>query len=111
VGEAANRRSIEPCSGAEPREVMPLVSYRANAEVTLRWQRSDQVVHGLHEIHEVAGRRQSAKQVLKVMHLTKRNYLNRVLSIVRAKRTGEWEVKKGKTSERREVYIDPEYCK
>jgi hypothetical protein len=48
---------------------------------------------------------------IKVIHLTRRNYLNRVLSIVRAKRTGEWEVKKGKTSERREVYIDPEYCK
>jgi LPS sulfotransferase NodH len=83
----------------------------ANAEAILRWERSDQVVHGLHEIHEVADRRQSAKQVLKVIHLTRRDYLNRVLSIVRAKRTGEWGVRKGKTSERRELYIDLENCK
>ena len=43
---------------------MPLVSYRANAEAILRWERSDRVVHGLHEIHEVAGHRASAKQTL-----------------------------------------------
>ena len=38
--------------------------YRASVEAVLRWKRSDRVVPGLHEIHEVAGRRQSAKQVL-----------------------------------------------
>lgn len=46
----------------------------------------------------------------KVIHLTRRNYLDRVLSIVRAKKTGEWEAKKGKTSEYAKVYIDPKYC-
>jgi len=29
--------------------------YQASAEVVLRWERSDRVVSGLHEIHEVAG--------------------------------------------------------
>jgi hypothetical protein len=43
---------------------MPLVSYRASAEPVLRWERSDQVVPGLHKIREVAGHRQSAKQIL-----------------------------------------------
>ena len=55
---------------------MPLVSYRASAEPVLRWERSDRVVPGLHEIREVAalgaqrpsthrgGHRQSAKQLL-----------------------------------------------
>ena len=47
-----NGAQMSPVAGAEPREVMPLVSYRASAEAVL------------HEIHEVAGRRQSAKQVL-----------------------------------------------
>ena len=45
---------------------MPLVSYRVGAEGVLRWKRSDRVVSRLREIHEVTGRRQSAKQVLKV---------------------------------------------
>ena len=58
------RRSNEPRTGAEPRGVTPLVSYRASVEAVLRWKRSDRVVPGLHEIHEVAGRRQPAKQVL-----------------------------------------------
>ena len=44
--------------------------YQASAEVVLRWERSDRVVSGLHEIHEVAGRRQSAKQVLTASILT-----------------------------------------
>ena len=55
---------------------MPLVNYRVSEEAVLRWKRSDRVVPGLrwecndrvvsrlHEIHEVTGRRQSAKQVL-----------------------------------------------
>ena len=43
---------------------MPLVNYRGSEEAVLRWKRSDRVVPGLHEIHEVTGRRQSAKQVL-----------------------------------------------
>ena len=43
---------------------MPLVSYRASVEAVLRWKRSDRVVPGLHEIHEVAGHRTSAKQLL-----------------------------------------------
>ena len=47
-----NGAQTSPVAGAEPREVMPLVSYRASVEAVL------------HEIHEVAGRRQSAKQVL-----------------------------------------------
>ena len=59
-----NGAQASPVAGAEPREVMPLVSYRASIEAVLRWKRSDRVVPGLHEIHEVAGRRQSAKQVL-----------------------------------------------
>ena len=59
-----NGAQTSPVAGAEPREVMPLVSYRASVEAVLRWKRSDRVVPGLHEIHEVAGRRQSAKQVL-----------------------------------------------
>ena len=33
-------------AGAEPREVMPLVSYRASAEAVLRWERSDRVLLG-----------------------------------------------------------------
>ena len=111
VAKPQNDAQSSPVAGGEPCEVMPLVSYRADAEAILRWERSDQVVHGLHEIHEVAGHRASAKQLLKVIHLMRRNYLNRVLSIVRAKRTGEWEVKKGKTSECRELYIDLENCK
>jgi len=40
---------------------MPLVSYRASAEPVLRWERSDRVVPGLHEIREVVGHSQSAK--------------------------------------------------
>ena len=48
-----NGAQTSPVAGGEPREVMPLVSYRASVEAVL------------HEIHEVAGRRQSAKQVLK----------------------------------------------
>ena len=64
VVDVHERRSNEPCSGAEPREVMPLVSYRASVEAVLRWKRSDRVVPGLHEIHEVAGLIHSAKQVL-----------------------------------------------
>ncbi|PSQ89602.1 MAG: hypothetical protein BRD43_03275 [Bacteroidetes bacterium QS_4_64_154] len=47
-----NNAQTSPVAGAEPREVMPLVSYRASAEVVL------------YEIHEVGGRRQSAEQVL-----------------------------------------------
>ena len=47
-----NDAQTSPVAGAEPREVMPLVSYRASVEAVL------------HEIHEVAGRRQSAKQML-----------------------------------------------
>ena len=47
-----NGAQTSPVAGAEPREVMPLVSYRANAEAFL------------HEIHEVAGLIHSAKQVL-----------------------------------------------
>ena len=43
---------------------MPLMRYRARAEAVLRWERSDRVVPGLHEIRDVAGHRQSAKQVL-----------------------------------------------
>ena len=39
--------------GAEPREVMPLVNYQANAEALWR------------EIHEVAGSKRLAKQVLR----------------------------------------------
>ena len=48
-----NGAQTTPVVGAEPREVMPLVNYRGSEEAVL------------HEIHEVAGRRQSAKQVLK----------------------------------------------
>jgi hypothetical protein len=59
-----NGAQASPVAGAEPREVMPLVSYRASAETVLRWKRSDRVVPGLCEIHEVAGRRHLAKQVL-----------------------------------------------
>ena len=47
---------------------MPLVSYRASVEAVLRWKRSDRVVPGLHEIHEVAGLIHSAKQVLTSAH-------------------------------------------
>ena len=61
-----NGAQTSPVAGAEPREVMPLVSYRAIAEPVLRWKRSDRVVPGLHEIREVAGHRQSAKQVLNI---------------------------------------------
>ena len=49
-----NGAQASPVAGAEPREVMPLVSYRASVEAVL------------HEIHEVAGPRQSAKQVLNI---------------------------------------------
>jgi len=49
-----NGAGMRLVAGTEPHEVMPPVSYRANAEATLRWERSDQVVHGLHEIHDVA---------------------------------------------------------
>ena len=49
-----NGAQTSPVAGAEPREVMPLVSYRASAEPVL------------HEIREVAGHRQSAKQVLNI---------------------------------------------
>ena len=56
-----NGAQASPVAGAEPREVMPLVSYRASAETVLRWKRSDRVVPGLCEIHEVAGRRHLAK--------------------------------------------------
>ena len=47
-----NVAQTNPVAGAEPREVMPLVSYRVSAEGVLR------------EIHKVAGLRQSAKQLL-----------------------------------------------
>ena len=47
-----NGAQASPVAGAEPREVMPLVSYRASAKTVLC------------EIHEVAGRRHLAKQVL-----------------------------------------------
>ena len=43
---------------------MPLMRYRARAEAVLRWERSDRVVPGLHEIRDVAGHRQPAKQGL-----------------------------------------------
>ena len=43
---------MNPVAGAEPREVMPLVSYRGSAEAVL------------HESREVVGHRQSAKQLL-----------------------------------------------
>ena len=49
---------------------MPLVNYRGSEEAVLRWKRSDRVVPGLHEIHEVTGRRQSAKQVLNAQYET-----------------------------------------
>ena len=52
MGEVQNGAQTTPVAGAEPREVMPLVSYRGSEEAVL------------HEIHEVTGRRQSAKQVL-----------------------------------------------
>ena len=55
-----NNAQTSPVAGDEPREVMPLVSYRASAEVVL------------YEIHEVGGRRQSAKQVLKRIELRRR---------------------------------------
>ena len=48
-----NGAQTSPVAGAEPREVMPLVSYRGSEEAVL------------HEIHEVGGRRQSAKQILR----------------------------------------------
>jgi len=35
--------------GASESEVMPLVNDRAKAEAILRWERSNQVVHRLHE--------------------------------------------------------------
>ena len=38
-------------------EVTPLVSYRASAEGFLRWEHSDRVVTGLHEIHSQAAER------------------------------------------------------
>jgi len=41
-----NGAQASPVAGAEPREVMPLVSYRASAEPVLRWKRSDRVVPG-----------------------------------------------------------------
>ena len=49
---------------------MPLMRYRAmmrhraRAEAVLRWERSARVVPGLHEIRDVAGHRQPAKQGL-----------------------------------------------
>ena len=46
-----NGTQTSPVAGAEPREVMPLVSYRASTEPVL------------HEIREVAGHTQSAKQL------------------------------------------------
>ena len=53
VGEVQNGAQTTPVVGAEQSEVMPLVNYRGSEEAVL------------HEIHEVAGRRQSAKQVLR----------------------------------------------
>ena len=41
-----NNAQTSPVAGAEPREVMPLVSYRASAEAVLRWERSDRVLLG-----------------------------------------------------------------
>ena len=58
MGEVQNGAQTTPVAGAEPREVMPLVNYRASVEAVL------------HEIHEVAGRRQSAKQVLNAQRET-----------------------------------------
>ena len=61
---------------------MPLVNYRVSAEGVLRWEHSDRVVTGLRwecndrvvsrlrEFHEVAGLRQSVKQVLTVIKHT-----------------------------------------
>ena len=42
---------------------------RASAEPVLRWERSDRVVSRLHKIRKVAGRRQSAKQVLSLFEV------------------------------------------
>ena len=56
-----NGAQTSPVAGAEPHEVMPLVSYRASAEAVLRWECNDRVVSRLHEIRKVAGHRQSAK--------------------------------------------------
>ena len=50
-----NGAQSNPVAGAEPREVMPLVSYRVSAEAVLR------------EIHEVAGSKCLAKQVLIIL--------------------------------------------
>ena len=52
-----NGAQTSPVAGAEPREVMPLVSYRVSVEAVL------------HEIREVAGRRHLAKQVLRCRSL------------------------------------------
>ena len=64
-----NGAQTSPAAGADS-------GGRASVEAVLRWKRSDRVVPGLrwecndrvvsrlHEIHEVVGRRQSAKQVL-----------------------------------------------
>ena len=49
---------------------MPLVNYRGSEEADLRWECNDRVVPGLHEIHEVTGRRQSAEQVLNAQYET-----------------------------------------
>jgi hypothetical protein len=47
---------------------------------------------------------------VKVLHLTRRNYLERVLSVVRAKETGEWRVEKGRESKRKSVHVEPKFC-
>jgi hypothetical protein len=47
---------------------------------------------------------------VKVVHLTRRNYLERVLSVVRAKETGKWEAKKGSEADGHSVYVDPKFC-
>ncbi|MCS4200383.1 hypothetical protein GGP93_001814 [Salinibacter ruber] len=75
--EDARTEPNESVEGASRSEIMPLMSYRASAGPVLRWERSVQVVPGLHEIREVAalgaerpsthrgGHRQSARQMLR----------------------------------------------
>ena len=81
VGDAHERCPGEPCSGGRaprghasgelPGECRNRSALGAKRPSTpgVRWKRSDRVVPGLCEIHEVAGRRHLAKQVLRCRSL------------------------------------------
>ncbi len=55
---------MSPVAGAEHKRGHASDALPARAEAVLRWERSDRVVPGLHEIRDVAGHRQPAKQGL-----------------------------------------------